>query len=188
MSLTDEQWLNRLAPMDPWNRRLFMGLLALLGIPGSYLDVGCGTGAMVEMARYLGIDALGVDMIAKHPNKKQNLATPLLLGKKYGLVTSLEVAEHIPEMNAGIFCNNIAHHMTDGGYLIFSAAPPGQEGEGHIHLKPGSYWRTMFHNRRVYWDEGLTLKLQMLWMLIPSPMMWVPANVQVFIMREETKI
>ena len=188
MSTIEEQWLERLEPMDPWNRRLFMGILALFGVPATYLDIGCGTGAMIEIARYLGINALGIDKIAKPPNEKHNLATPLLLGKKYNLVTSLEVAEHIPEMNAGVFCNNIAHHMADQGILVFSSAPPGQEGEGHVHLKPGSYWRTMFHNRRVYWDEGLTLKLQMIWMLIPSPMMWVPANVQVFMMQEEQKI
>ena len=185
MPLSEEIWIERLKPFDPWNRRLFLALIAVLGIPPNYLDIGCGTGAMVEVASYLGINSLGVDLIAKAPNLRHNLATPLLLGKKYELVTSFEVAEHITESHAGVFCNNISQHMADKGILVFSAAPPGQEGEGHVNLKFGSYWRTMFHNRRVYWDESLTMKIQMAWMLIPSPAMWLPANVQVFIKQED---
>jgi len=180
MTTNEEAWQERLAPMDPWNRRLIMAAFAMFGIPSTFLDVGCGTGAMVELARRLGIDAVGVDLIAKPPDVRHNLATPLMLGKKFQFVTSLEVAEHIESTHAGVFLNNISEHMEDRGILIFSAAPPGQEGEGHVHTKLASYWRTMLHNRRVYWDEHLTRKLALMWTLVPSPQMWIPANVQVF--------
>jgi SAM-dependent methyltransferase len=182
---TEEIWKERLAPMDPWNRRLIMAAFAMFGIPPTFLDVGCGTGAMVELARRLGIDAVGVDLIANSPDIKHNLATPLMLGRTFALVLSLEVAEHIESLHAGVFLNNISQHMEDKAILIFSAAPPGQEGENHVHLKPASYWRTMLHNRRVYWDEGLTMKLALMWTLVPSPQMWLPSNVQIFIKRED---
>lgn len=186
--ITEEQWRAILEPMDPWNRRLLVAAFSLFGFPKSYLDIGSGTGAMVELARALGIDAVGVDLIAKPPDVRHNLATPLMLGKKFDLVMSLEVAEHIQSTHAGIFLNNISEHMADGAILIFSAAPPGQEGDGHVHLKPASYWRTMLHNRRVYYDEYLTRKLALMWTLVPSPQMWIPANVMVFERKEDVAL
>ena len=135
---------------------------------------------MVGVARAFGIDALGIDKIAEAPNKKADLKTPLLLPKKYKMITCIEVAEHIPELNAPIFLNNITNHLDDGGILVFTAASPGQEGEGHLHLKPALYWRTVFDNRGLQWKEELTNKLKIMWMTIPMPMMWLPANVQVF--------
>lgn len=60
-----------LAPMDSWNEKLYMSLFALLcswrDIPKAYLDVGSGTGAMVNMARKIGIPGYGVDVIAEGP-------------------------------------------------------------------------------------------------------------------------
>ena len=185
-TVSEEEWLEKLAPFDSWNRRLLMASLGLFGIPSTYLDIGSGTGAMPELARYMGIDAVGVDKIAKPPDVRHDLATPLLLGKKFQLVTCIEVAEHIPETYSGVFLNNVSSHMEIESVLIFSAAPPGQEGDGHIHLKNASYWRTMLHNRNVYYEEMLSWKLRMMWMLIPSPQMWLPANVQVFRKGEKT--
>jgi hypothetical protein len=53
----------QLAPFDGWNERAFCQIVAWMGIPHSYLDLGSGTGAMVNMARKIGIEAYGVDLI-----------------------------------------------------------------------------------------------------------------------------
>src|SRR6476469_5512001 len=53
----------QLAPYDGWNERAFAGLIAWRGVPKSYLDLGSGTGAMVNLARKMGIEAWGVDVI-----------------------------------------------------------------------------------------------------------------------------
>jgi len=145
------------------------------------LDLGSGTGAMVELARILGVDALGVDKIAVDPpDKRSDLATPLDLGRKFALVICIEVAEHIPELYAGVFANSVCDHVDRGGLLVFTAAGPGQAGDGHLNTKPGDYWRTMFDNRRMSYREDYTFKLKLAWQLIPSPAMWLSANLQVF--------
>jgi hypothetical protein len=63
-----------LAPMDGWNERAYSALFALIcswrGIPQAYLDLGSGTGAMVNMARKMGVPAYGVDVIADSPGKE----------------------------------------------------------------------------------------------------------------------
>lgn len=175
-----DEWRKRLEPFDVWNQRAILAVFALLGRPPSMLDIGSGTGAVVKIARMLGIEAVGVDLIAEPPDLKENLATPLNLGRKFALVTSWEVAEHIPEINAGIFANNIQYHVRPGGYLVFTAAGPGQEGEGHLNPKPAFYWRTMFHNHGLSYREDLTYRLKLMWEIVPMPMQWLSANVQIF--------
>ena len=158
-----------------------MSVFAVFGVPPSMLDLGSGTGAMVKLARILGVDAVGVDKIARNdPDVKSDLATPLDLGRKFALVTCIEVAEHIPELYAGVFANSVCDHVERGGLLVFTAAGPGQAGDGHVHTKPGDYWRTMFDNRRMSYREDYTTKLRLAWHLIPMPQMWLSANLQVF--------
>jgi len=57
----------QLAPFDGWNERAFCQIVAWMGQPRSYLDLGSGTGAMVNMARKMGADAYGVDLISRGP-------------------------------------------------------------------------------------------------------------------------
>jgi len=135
---------------------------------------------MAEIARALGVDALGVDMIARKPDKYYDLNGPMKLGRTFEFVTCIEVAEHIPMMHTKVFCGNIARHVADGGLLVFTAAAPGQAGDGHINLKLAHEWRELFHERRLHYREDLTFKLKLIWQLVPMPMMWLPGNVQVF--------
>jgi len=44
-------WVAELAPFDAWNERALMIAFGVFGMPRSLLDVGCGTGAMVNLAR-----------------------------------------------------------------------------------------------------------------------------------------
>ncbi len=152
----------------------------MLGIPPSYLDVGSGTGAMTAVARGIGIDALGVDMIAQSPDKYYDLNGPMNLDRDFDLVTCIEVAEHIAPVHTKILCGNIARHVKDLGVLVFTAAAPGQAGDGHVNLRLANEWRTLFYDRRLHYREDLTFKLKMAWQLIPMPMMWLPGNVQEF--------
>jgi SAM-dependent methyltransferase len=177
---TEDEWLDLLRPFDPWNRRALLGILALFGIPPTLLDIGSGTGAMVQFARSMGVDAVGVDQIAQKPDYRTDLATPLDLARQFAYVLCLETAEHIPEMYAETFVANIAHHVIEGGLLIFSAASPGQAGNGHVHLKGAEYWRTMFWGRKLLYREDMTIKLKLAWQLIPMPMMWLASNCQIF--------
>lgn len=135
---------------------------------------------MTAVARSLGVDALGVDLIARDPDKYYDLVGIMKLERQYKLVTCIEVAEHIAPFHTKTFCGNIARHVEDGGLLIFTAAAPGQAGDGHVNLRLATEWRSLFWDRRLHYQEDITFKLKLAWQLIPMPMMWLPDNVQVF--------
>lgn len=178
--LTHEEWIAKLAPFDRYNERILMALFAIWGMPPSMLDIGCGTGAMVNLARRLGIDAVGVDNIAREPDEEHDLRKPLNLGRTFALITCVEVAEHIPKDDSGVFLNNVCSHMERGSRLVFSAAPPTQGGEGHVHLMPAAYWRGEIDKRGLSYHEDQTVKLRHAWQWIPMPMQWIVGNSQVF--------
>jgi len=75
----------QLAPFDGWNERAFCQIVAWMGIPPSYLDLGSGTGAMVNVARKLGSNAYGVDLIngPEHWFIHHDLTTPLRTFEDY---------------------------------------------------------------------------------------------------------
>lgn len=212
-SPTSEETLERraqLAPFDSLNERIWLAwyasVLAWRGIPESYLDLGSGTGSMVNMAQRIGVDATGIDVIngPEHWFIHHDLTKPLYLEefsdhgemmgvwkpdysvrgsseiKTFDLVSCLEVAEHLPEAAADTLCDTIARHMSQGSVLVFSAASPGQGGEHHLNLQPAWYWRTKFYNRGISYREDYTRQLSHLWSWVAGPLQWVPANVQVF--------
>jgi len=186
--LTKEQWAKVLSPQDEWNRRHFLCSCAMFGIPSKMLDVGCGTGAMIKLARTMGVEAYGIDA-HKHINVgwifKHDLREPFSLAEKnlpsqVPLVISIEVAEHIPKSKHDIFCDTVANHLMMDGILVFTSAVPGQGGEEHVGIEQPTYWRTKFHNRGIGYREDMTANLAMLWSNIKSPLMWLPPNLQVF--------
>jgi hypothetical protein len=197
----------QLAPFDGWNERAFCQIVAWMGIPRSYLDLGSGTGAMVNVARKLGVEAYGVDLINGPEDHfithdlTQPLwmyrstpvaarATPLLTETEYAfdLITCLEVAEHLPLDSHETLVDTIVRHlrpMPDGerasGYVIFSAAPPGQAGEHHIGCRPSREWRGMFHERGISYRDDLTRQLSHLFGWVTGPQShWLAANIQIY--------
>jgi SAM-dependent methyltransferase len=119
--------------------------------PGSVLDVGCGAGAWCRVWSESGVpNVLGTDgdyvdrqalLIPPESFQSQDLSQSFDFGRKFSLVTSLEVAEHIAEPSAGTFVENLARH---GDVVLFSAAVPGQGGEFHVNEQPLSYWKKHF--------------------------------------------
>jgi hypothetical protein len=87
---------------------------------------------------YVNQDALLID---RSELLASNLAKPVDLGKKFDLVESLEVAEHLPESAASAFIESLVRH---GNVVLFSAAAVGQGGHDHINEQPYEYWRDKF--------------------------------------------
>jgi len=178
----------QLAAFDRTNERVWLALYATLlawlpDMPASYLDLGSGTGAMVNMARKVGLDAYGVDVIngPEHWFVHADLNRPLTLDRRFALVTCLEVAEHLDDGAAPVLVDTIARHVAPGGILVFSAAPPGQGGEHHTNLLPAYVWRSLLHERGVSYREDYTRQLAALWTLVSGPASaWLCVNVQVF--------
>lgn len=118
---------------------------------GCVLDVGCGRGIWLEEWRNRGVmDTVGVDgdyvdsarlAIPTDNFVRHDLSQPFNLKRRFDLVQSLEVGEHIAEAGADIFIANLAAH---GDLVLFSAAVPGQGGEFHVNEQPYTYWRDKF--------------------------------------------
>lgn len=208
---TVEETLERraeLAPLDSWNERTYSILYAIIcawqGIPKTHLDIGSGTGAMVNMARKMGVESYGVDVIngPEHWFIHHDLTDPLHLvysdvyqrvvkatpttepekhyQMTFDIVTCIEVAEHLPEESSSTLCDTIARHLTSGGLFILSAATPGQAGEHHVNCQHASFWRSLLHDRGVSYREDYTRQLSHLWSWVAGPMSWLAGNVVVF--------
>jgi len=189
----------QLAPFDGWNERAFCQIVAWMGQPRSYLDLGSGTGAMVNMARKMGTEAYGVDLIngPEHWFIAHDLTQPLHLDRtetgyraadwlsrswlgddvpRFDLITCLEVAEHLPPDAHETLVDTIARHLrpkptmeVDSGLVVFSAAPPGQAGEHHVGCRPAREWRAMFHERGISYRDDLTRQLAHLFGYVTGP-------------------
>lgn len=119
--------------------------------PSSMLDVGCGLGAWLQVAKELGADTIqGVDgpwidtstlNIPENNFLAQELDAPLSLNRRFDLVTSLEVAEHVSPNAAETFVDSLVQH---GDIILFSAAIPFQGGQGHINEQWPRYWAEKF--------------------------------------------
>ncbi|HEX4490222.1 MAG TPA: class I SAM-dependent methyltransferase [Acidimicrobiia bacterium] len=119
--------------------------------PTSVLDVGCGRGTWLAAFARLGVnDVLGVD--GAHVSARDleippaaflahDLTQPLRLGRRFDLVMSLEVAEHLDEQYASAFVESLVTH---GAAVLFSAAVPGQGGAGHVNEQWPSTWAARF--------------------------------------------
>lgn len=135
-------------------KRLLPLLLKELEI-GSVLDVGCGQGAWLSIWKQLGVsEVTGIDgdyvnrehlLIDEKSFIPHNLAQGFDLQRRFDLVQSLEVAEHLPEKSASTFVASLVKH---GQIVMFSAAHVGQGGDNHINEREYDYWRNLFskHN------------------------------------------
>jgi SAM-dependent methyltransferase len=117
------------------------------------VDFGCGQGAWLSVWRGAGASIVGVDGPYVDPSQllidaaafhAADLAKPIDLGRRFDLVQSLEVAEHLPATKAEQFVETLTAH---GPLVLFSAAIPGQGGENHINEQPLGYWRAIFRRR-----------------------------------------
>ncbi len=121
--------------------------------PSSVLDVGCGLGNFLYGFKKLGVmEVKGVDGPWVKREKRllyiedeeflvHDLQLPLELNKKYDLVISLEVGEHLSESAAKTHVQNL---ISAGNIIVFSAAVPFQGGQNHINEQWPSYWENIF--------------------------------------------
>lgn len=129
--------------------------LILRAMPvSSLLDIGAGHGAWAAEWMAAGVpDVVAVDgdyvrrdqlAIPATHFRAHDLTTPLTLGRRFDLVQTLEVAEHLPAADADVFIDNLVAH---GDVILFSAAVPHQGGEHHVNEQPPEYWRQRFAAR-----------------------------------------
>ena len=131
-------------------KRFSSFIAPLLGVD-SLLDVGCGRGAWLREWLNAGVKtAQGVDgpyvrreslLIPAQDFTAVDLSKKFNLGRRYSLVSSLEVAEHLPKSASEVFVSSLVQHSD---LILFSAATPGQGGENHVNERPLSFWQRAF--------------------------------------------
>jgi len=148
----DSQFMNYADQSSRHSARVVSNLLKRELQIASVLDVGCAKGTWLKawlesgVVEYAGVDGNYVStddlVIPAGCFTAADLSQPINLQRKFDLVQSLEVAEHLPATAADQFIRNLVLHST--GIVLFSAAPPGQGGEHHINEQPFEYWRAKF--------------------------------------------
>lgn len=112
-------------------------VLKLARIGQNVLDVGCGSGNLFEVfyrnrfkpKNYTGIDVRPKTIEAVKKKFKmcqnatwlvQDICKPYNLGKKWDIITSFEVMEHISKENANAFLENITNHCNEDTTVLIS--------------------------------------------------------------------
>jgi SAM-dependent methyltransferase len=159
-------------------------ILSLYPETKSVVDVGCGTGIFLStfqkhgVEKILGIDGdwmplemleierdffMVADLTTSHPNTLQ----------RFDLALCLEVAEHL-SINSAENLVNILVNFSDE--IIFSAAIPGQGGNGHVNEQWQSYWVDKFAKHNYYCHDLLRKEI---WN-DPGVLPWYKQNILIF--------
>ena len=140
--------------------------------PHSVLDVGCGSGAIMDGFRELEIPVQGleystvaIDMctsrgleVYKFDLESKAMPTEI---QPVDLVLSTEVAEHLPEHCADQYIDLCCKFSK--GIVLITAAVPGQGGTDHVNEQPNEYWIDKFEHRGWSYEREMTEKCRADW-------------------------
>ncbi len=121
--------------------------------PKSVLDLGCGAALHAGRLRELGVRVTCADRFPCPPEfraagideiETADLMEPLASDRfpRTELTLCLDVAEHLPAESAPVLVQNCCRFSD---LVVFSAAPPAQDGIGHINEQPRNYWFRLFN-------------------------------------------
>ncbi|MFN2431361.1 MAG: glycosyltransferase [Gemmatimonadota bacterium] len=121
--------------------------------PESVLDVGCAMGLLVEALRDLGVPAYGIDVsryaidgvradVKSHCHVAGVLDDlPPDLPPRFGLVTCIEVLEHLPPQQAGAAVSRLCAWSDD---VLFSSSPDDFGEPTHQNVRSAAHWLRLF--------------------------------------------
>jgi SAM-dependent methyltransferase len=139
--------------------RAVLGLIWGYIRPKAVLDLGCGIGNWLEVARELGSDRLlGIDgeyvdrsllRIPQDEFRIADLTERFSVESRFDLALCLEVAEHLHESSADALVSSLT---SCADMVLFSAAIPGQGGNSHVNEQWPDYWSERFrvHDYEAY--------------------------------------
>ena len=128
-------------------------------------DIGCGMGLYIDELKRLGKDVLGCD-VSKAAIKmgsevltifQADVTKPIKLDQKFDLVICFEVAEHINNR----YSKQLVKNCTDfSDTVLFTAAPIGQGGVGHINEQPYEFWINIFKEFNFKYERDLSERIR----------------------------
>lgn len=147
--LYDAPFFDGTSAANTYCKRFAQFLISNLS-PKSVLDVGCGDCSFLSSFCVEGIECVGLDGSAAATAyvpagaivEQADLEDGFEMGKKFDLVSCIEVAEHLPKRCAKNLVAALTSHSNRA--IVFSAAHPGQGGVGHINEQPSQYWVRLF--------------------------------------------
>lgn len=169
--LYDQEYYESVDSLGAGSMPVIAETLAREVAPHSVLDVGCGSGKLLAELRERGIPGMGLEHSAAGIAASRakglevrpiDLATgpPVPPERRFGAVTCLEVAEHLPPHRA----DPLVQLLTSAGdAVLFTAATPGQGGTGHLNEQPHEYWISRFAARGFALDAAATRRLRAEW-------------------------
>lgn len=132
----------------------------------SIIDVGCATGGLARELSIRGYQVEGIEGSSHakkyfqhnliHVHDLRELISDFSLYKKFDLVLSIEVAEHIEEEYSDNYIKNL-DYLTNNLILI-TAAMPGQQGHYHVNCQLPDYWIKKFQKYNFTFLSELTLR------------------------------
>jgi len=131
----------------------------------SMLDIGCGPGGQMQLAKQLGIESsIGIDGFPgpKRCEEVEITIHDFTLGpyehgdSQYDLAWSCEFVEHVYEKYIPNFMNSFKKCK----YVIMTYAPPGKGGHHHVNCREEKYWIEVFQNNNFVFDQKITNNLR----------------------------
>tara|TARA_A100001201_G_scaffold100318_1_gene86276 strand:- start:62 stop:607 length:546 start_codon:yes stop_codon:yes gene_type:complete len=127
----------------------------------SMLDIGCGYGCQVKLARSKGLKSIGLegDVTVFREDLQEEIdftKTKYVSEIKYDLIWSVEFLEHVEEK----YIDNYIEAFKSGSYVICTHAQPGQAGHHHVNCKPKSYWIDLFAKHGLFYSEEFTNQMK----------------------------
>lgn len=163
----------------PFADRLAIWIYRVLR-PTGVVDIGCGPGMFVEALRDLGVNSRGYD-VDKIVEGRAGLHRMSMFDLKDPAEVALciEVAEHIETSLNKEIVKSLHRNVEKAGWLIFSAARPGQGGVGHINCQTKEYWSTLLEEAGFVRDHD-TEKFMIEYVVGGYHMGWFRMNGMIF--------
>jgi len=176
--------------MSRLSARVMVPLVLELVQARSVIDVGCGTGEWLSVFRENGVeDIWGIDGPYVDQNQLKipagrfipaDLEQPFRMERRFDLVVSLEVAEHLSWSSAEAFVGSL---IELGSVILFSAAIPNQGGENHLNEQWPEYWTELFNSKGFVVVDALRRRVwnneKVQW--------WYAQNTLIFVAQEQLR-
>lgn len=143
--------------------------------PMGVFDIGCGIGSYILGAINKGVYARGIEISEAAKPYTDNRILPLIryvdaiggrvITTNQDHIICLEVAEHIEPDNSEV----LIELLSVGQRILFSAAPIGQGGCGHINEQPREFWLDLFAKFNRHPLESTTEHIARNWQKLGAP-------------------